>query len=91
MAMEDKSLGLCFTCNSKEICTQRKGIKFPVLFCEEFENLTSYRTKVPVKLVLIPDMPEEDNSMGLCLNCSNRNSCMLRNSPGGIWHCEEYC
>lgn len=91
MEMENKSLGLCFTCDNKEICTQRKGIKFPVLFCEEFEDLTSYRTKVPVKVVLIQDMPETDNSMGLCFNCSNRNSCTLCNSPGGIWRCEEYC
>ncbi len=91
MAMEDKSLGLCFTCDSKEICTQRKGIKFPVLFCEEFEDLTSYRKKVPVKITFTKEETVTNEKMGLCCNCSNRDSCISRNSPGGIWHCEEYC
>jgi hypothetical protein len=31
-----------------------------------------------------------DTTMGLCCNCENRDSCTLQDSPGGIWHCEEY-
>ena len=31
-----------------------------------------------------------DATLGLCCNCENRGSCTLQNSPGGVWHCEEY-
>jgi len=91
MAVEEQSLGLCLTCNSKNICIQRKGIKFPVLFCEEFDDSTSLRAKGPTASALPKEKAALDISMGLCCNCGNLDSCTLRHSPGGIWHCEEYC
>jgi hypothetical protein len=27
---------------------------------------------------------------GLCVNCANRETCLLPKSEGGVWHCEEY-
>ena len=90
MALGEQSLGLCSTCNSRSICTRRKGIKLPVLFCEEFDDSTSLQ----VKRQPFPVIAEEavlDTAMGLCCNCRNRDSCTLQDSPGGVWHCEEYC
>ncbi len=35
---------------------------------------------------------EENDSQckGLCTNCANRHTCLLPQSEGGVWHCEEY-
>jgi hypothetical protein len=27
---------------------------------------------------------------GLCVNCANRETCLLPKAEGGVWHCEEY-
>jgi len=90
MALGEQSLGLCSTCNSSSMCTRRKGIKLPVLFCEEFDDSTSPK----VESQAIPAIEDEetalDTTMGLCCNCENRDSCTLQDSPGGVWHCEEY-
>lgn len=91
MSMEKQSLGLCLTCNRKEICIQRENIKLPVLYCEEFDDTTTLRAK-GLKISALPaEKSDIDISMGLCCNCENRDSCKLRHSPGGIWHCEAYC
>jgi len=90
MAMADQSLGLCSTCNSSAICTRRADMKLPVLFCEEFDDsapLRANRRKVPASS---EEDAALDTAMGLCCNCENRDSCTLRHSPGGVWHCEEY-
>ncbi len=91
MAMEEQSLGLCLTCNSMDICIKRKNIRLPVLYCEEFDDAVLPHVNSPI--VVVPPQKETplDISMGLCCNCENRESCMLSHSPGGIWHCEEYC
>ncbi|MBN2020658.1 MAG: hypothetical protein JW749_10595 [Sedimentisphaerales bacterium] len=91
MAAEEQVLGLCSTCNSKDVCLQRKNIKFPVLYCEEFDDSTALSAKVPKASGLPEKKPDLDTSMGLCCNCGNRDTCTLRRTPGGIWHCEEYC
>jgi len=91
MASEEPSLGLCSTCNSRSICTRRKGIKLPVLFCEEFDDGTSRESQRRPVPVGEDQEATLDTAMGLCCNCGNRDSCTLRNSPGGVWHCEEYC
>jgi len=90
MAMAEQSLGLCSTCNSSPICTWRAGMKLPVLFCEEFDDSTPLRAN----RAKVPPLSEDaalDTTMGLCCNCGNRDSCALCHSPGGVWHCEEYC
>ena len=33
----------------------------------------------------------KERSMGLCINCESRESCMFPVPAGGVWHCEEYC
>ena len=90
MALGKLSWGLCMTCNSGSVCTRRVGIKLPVLFCEEFDD--SALEKVESKPVPVPENRETlpDTSLGLCCDCENRDSCTLQDSPGGVWHCEEY-
>ena len=90
MAMAERSLGLCSTCNSRAICTRRAGMKLPVLFCEEFDDSTPLRANKKGGVPL-PAEDALDTAMGLCCNCANHDSCALRHSPGGVWHCEEYC
>jgi hypothetical protein len=91
MALGEQSLGLCSTCNSGSLCTRRKGIRLPVLLCEEFDDHTPCEAQRPQAPVKANEDPALDTAMGLCCNCGNRGDCMLQHSPGGIWHCEEYC
>jgi len=91
MALGEQSLGLCSTCNNQAVCTRRKGIKFPVLFCEEFEDSTALDMANRPVLIVEEKQAPCDTALGLCCNCRNRDSCALRDSPGGVWHCEEYC
>jgi len=90
MALGERSLGLCSTCNSGSICTRRKGIQLPILFCEEFDDSTSLERESPPVSVPEEEEAAPDAAMGLCGNCGNRDSCTLQDSPGGVWHCEEY-
>ena len=85
------SLGLCSTCNSRVTCMRRKGIKLPVHFCEEFDDATSLDVERPPIPVTRDTEALLDMTMGLCCTCGNRDSCTLRHSPGGVWHCEEFC
>jgi len=91
MALVEQSLGLCSTCNGRSICTRRKGIKLPVLFCEEFDDATSLESEHALVSVMEEEEPSLDTAMGLCCNCKNRDGCTLQDSPGGVWHCEDYC
>ena len=91
MAMGEPSLGLCSTCNNRSICTQRKGIRFPVLFCEEFDDSAPASPKRQGPPAPAEKQAPLDTAMGLCCNCGHRDSCTLPRAPGGVWHCEEYC
>jgi len=91
MASGERSLGLCSTCNNRAVCTQRKDLKLPVLFCEEFDDGTPEEEEES-EMVSAPEDEEtgRDPVQGLCCNCENRDFCTLQDSPGGVWHCEEY-
>jgi len=91
MALGERSLGLCLTCNGGSVCTRRKGIKLPVLFCEEFDDSTSPEVESRSVSVVEEEETVRDTAMGLCCNCGNHDLCKLQDSPGGVWHCEEYC
>ena len=90
MASGELSWGLCMTCNSNSICTRRKGMKLPVLFCEEFDGWMPRDMENTPPPLLEEDEIEPDTALGLCCNCSHRDFCTLQSSPGGVWHCEEY-
>ncbi|MCU0915586.1 MAG: hypothetical protein MUC88_13620 [Planctomycetes bacterium] len=92
MALTQEPLGLCSTCNSSPVCLRRKGIRHPVLLCEEFDDSTEREEEQDQPAAVIEgeeDPPERVT--GLCRNCRNRESCMFQDAPGGVWHCEEYC
>lgn len=91
MASGERSLGLCLTCNSSSICVRRKGITLPVLLCEEFDDSMPPEAESRPDPIPEDDDPPLDTAMGLCCNCGNRGACTLQGSPGGVWHCEEYC
>ena len=90
MEMGDESLGLCSTCNNSGICTRHREMVFPVHFCEQFDNAVPIPSKQKPP-ILADDEAALDMAMGLCCDCQNRASCTLQDSPGGVWHCEEYC
>jgi hypothetical protein len=73
------------------MCTRRKGIKLPVLFCEEFDDSTSPEVESQAVPAIEDEETALDTARGLCCNCGNRHFCKLQDSPGGVWHCEEYC
>ncbi len=91
MASGEQSLGLCSTCNSGPLCIRRKGIRLPVLLCEEFDDYTDHKVHKPPAAIRPEADPALQTAMGLCCNCGNRTDCVLQFSPGGIWHCEEFC
>lgn len=93
--------GICSTCNNQSSCLSfQKSVRLnkPVWYCEEFANFTpgmkldvdnnaekvSYKPQVNTKEVI------PDRSIGLCMNCENRESCMLPFPAGGVVYCEEY-
>jgi hypothetical protein len=90
MASGERSWGLCMTCNNDSTCTRRKGVKLPVLFCEEFDGWMPRDMDNGPAPVFEDEVTDPDTTMGLCCNCENRDSCVLQDSPGGVWHCEEY-
>ncbi|MFC2084127.1 hypothetical protein ACFLS9_03640 [Bacteroidota bacterium] len=86
---------LCTTCNYIALCTRRKNIIRPILFCEEFNDI------IPIKKKNMGNPTENpatiNNSTastvqikGICSNCENRETCLLPKHEEGIWHCEEY-
>lgn len=90
MASPEPSWGLCMTCNSGPTCTRRKGMRLPVVFCEEFDDWMPLDMKNEPAPVTAEEQIFPGTTMGLCCNCENRDSCALRRTPGGVWHCEEY-
>ncbi len=65
-------------------------MKLPVIFCEEFDGWMPLDMKNEPVLFADDEQITPDTTMGLCCNCENRSSCTLQDSPGGVWHCEEY-
>jgi hypothetical protein len=87
-------LGVCFSCNQMKTCTSRKGFRGPVFYCEEFDDTSpAHKETVPATTGEHEDTRARcvaTAAIGLCADCGNRASCSLSNTPGGIWHCEEY-
>ncbi len=93
--------GICSTCNNRPECLSFQNsmqINKPVMYCEEFDNFVpgmevdanENGEKISPKP---PDHIDEmilGRSMGLCINCEVRKTCMLPSPEGGALHCEEY-
>jgi len=96
---------LCMTCVHRPTCTFQIYAGVPIWFCNEFDdsngpddNLHSVKTKSTEEIarkseLRTPPRQETDTPSelkGLCMNCEDRDICLLPKPEGGIWHCEEY-
>jgi hypothetical protein len=84
-------IGLCSTCSNATTCKYRKKRGFDAIYCEIYVGDTVSSESDPVE-------PDESASpshasreyKGLCMNCANRETCILPKPATGVWHCEEY-
>ena len=90
--MPGKHRDLCWVCNHGSRGVNRGTTARPVFYCEEFDAY------VPVSHVSLEQASRTTPNgkggsgrlTGLCTDCENRKTCMLRGPEGGVWHCEEY-
>jgi len=89
-------LGLCSTCKNAPGCTFPRDPNEPVLHCEEFYGEepspieSTGKDRSPPTLSYVAKERESAESVGLCGDCEDRETCMFPKLEGGIWHCEEY-
>ena len=101
MDKSTQNLGICVTCNNRPECLSfqnslRAGR--PIWYCEEFDDFVPGMKSDSVNIKKKNSFKKPDynkdiipgRTMGLCINCENRKTCMLPSPAGGIWHCEEY-
>ena len=96
-----QNLGICVTCNNRTECLSLQNslrADRTIWNCEEFDDfvpgMKSDSANIKKKTSFNkPDYNDDiipGRTMGLCINCDNRKTCMLPSPAGGIWHCEEY-
>ena len=98
-----KHRGLCFTCKNASFCTFPRDPDKPVFYCEEFEiekpalrkespgpTRTTRKERPQATESYVTEGKDSTNSIGLCSDCDNRQTCVFPKPEGGIWHCEEY-
>ena len=96
-----QNMGICVTCNNRTECLSLQNslrADRPIWHCEEFDDfvpgMKSDSANIRKKNSFNkPDYNDDiipGRTMGLCINCENRKTCMLPSPTGGIWHCEEY-
>ena len=96
-----QNLGICVTCNNRTECLSLQNslrADRTIWNCEEFDDfvpgMKSDFSNIKKKNSFNkPDYNDDiipGRTMGLCINCDNRKTCMLPSPAGGIWHCEEY-
>ena len=93
-APDPEASGLCRTCHHAGSCAYLFQATAPVHQCELFDDgppVASDTRKVRlVEVEPVADLLTSSPGAGLCLNCDNRQNCLLPRAPGGVWHCEEY-
>jgi hypothetical protein len=88
--------GLCSTCVNAATCMYLKSRRHPVHQCEQFDDYTppvSVRKANPTiaNPGTAPTVPLQLNGLhGLCSTCDSWKTCVLCQSEGGVWHCDEY-
>jgi hypothetical protein len=98
---EASTAGLCSTCynNVDAACSYRALRGFDAQVCDMYDDrtpasvlLTSASGEPSARVVVTtrPAPPESTVFKGLCVNCENRETCVMARAEGGIWHCEEY-
>ncbi|MBN1980975.1 MAG: hypothetical protein JW795_05555 [Chitinivibrionales bacterium] len=87
--------GLCNTCLYGEKCLYSHDFSMPRNYCEQFQLMTEGQEKdMPLnhasKDTDIGEIAASDSIKGLCVNCENKQNCVMSKTEGGIWRCEEY-
>jgi len=82
MQIKKTYLGGVYFCEEHELPEPSQGIE-KTRFVSEVPKLNTRNTKTVEK-----DPPRP--VMGLCSNCTHRESCGLPRPESGVWHCEEY-
>jgi hypothetical protein len=85
---------LCANCRHLGDCTLLAKACCPVQNCELYECGLSEKPRLVVvkKTCTAVEAPvNEDDLLGLCINCENLKSCNLPKPASGVWMCEEYC
>jgi len=101
MYKSTQNLGICVTCNNRPECLSfQNSLRADRVIwnCEEFDDfvpgMKSDSVNIKIKNSFKKPVYNDDiipgRTMGLCINCDNRKTCMLPSPVGGIWHCEEY-
>jgi NADH:ubiquinone oxidoreductase subunit E len=92
-------LGICDTCNHKQLCTSRKNWIGPVYDCEEFDDRDAVTPAVAAdsqpftatQSAGFEAQEEVEIYEGLCINCDSRENCGFRTASNRVvWYCEEY-
>jgi hypothetical protein len=86
---------LCSNCRNQSDCAFLMKASEPIIECEMYECGSSSRPRLSLVkrnvAAAVDELPEEDNLMGLCVNCDNLKVCQLPKPQSGVWNCEEYC
>lgn len=94
-----ESVGLCSTCNNSSFCVYRARRGFDALFCDMFDIRSAssvrgdgYRSAETATTDARAGDEESVTATyaGLCVNCENRENCLMPKPETGVWHCEEY-
>ena len=96
-----QNLGICITCNNRTECLSLQNslrADRTIWNCEEFDDFVpgmksdsvNIKKKNPFNKPACNNDIIPGRTMGLCINCEDRKTCMLPSPTGGIWHCEEY-
>ena len=85
---------LCANCRDQSDCVFFMKASEPIIECEMYEcgppsrpRLSLVKKNVAAE---VDELPEEENLMGLCVNCDNLKGCQLPKPQSGVWTCEEY-
>ncbi len=86
--------GLCINCSEAPNCRYRLSASEPILFCEEYHCSSGDQNESALNRPAVHAAGDESEApslvRGLCVNCENKETCMLPKAEGGVWYCEEY-
>ncbi|HPQ71899.1 MAG TPA: hypothetical protein PKW95_22440 [bacterium] len=85
-----KASGLCMNCDHLQDCMYLAEAVHPVTFCEMHESHSHSESSSSIAESASADPKSEEQVLGLCVNCDNRDTCTLPARKDGAWHCEEY-
>ena len=87
--------GLCANCCEAPGCSLTSGSSTVIHQCEEFRSEEECARGTGAQCKASPDpflsQCEKPELAGLCVNCSQRETCCFPKPHGGVWHCQEYC